>query len=109
MASMESQDGNPIQVLISSIQRCFGLHRFLIPLVRPSRISLDSPTDDHFIWPKNFNFLSLITADVGLRFVCNCKLYGDMILQLTACHESHDVVLKNFEFSSRYSCQSCTF
>ena len=27
-------------------------------------VRLDSPTDDRFIWPKNFNFLSLIAADI---------------------------------------------
>ena len=30
VAFMESQDGNPVQVLMSSIQRRFGLPRFLL-------------------------------------------------------------------------------
>ena len=59
---------------MSSIQRHFGLPRFLVPLARPSRISLDSPTDDRFIWPKNSNFLFLITADICLRLVCDRRL-----------------------------------
>ena len=70
---MDSQDGNPVQVLMSSIQQRFGLPRFLLPLAR-SRISLDSPTDVLFIWPKKFTFLSLITADRDLRLVCDHRL-----------------------------------
>ena len=71
MAFIESQDGSPIRVLMSYIQRCFSLPRFLVPLAR-SRISLDSPSDDHFICATNFNVLSLITAGIGIVESLSC-------------------------------------
>ena len=50
---------------MSSVQQRYGLPRFLVPLARLSRISLDSLTDNPFVWPKDSNFLSLITANIG--------------------------------------------
>ena len=46
VAFIASQDGNPIHVFMSPVQRHLGLPLFLVPLARPSWIILDSPTDD---------------------------------------------------------------
>ena len=63
--------------------------------MRPSKINLDSPSDDSFIWQKLFSFLSLIAADIGFSF--------GMILQPAASYKSHDVILKSFKFSMMFS------
>ena len=55
-------------------QQRFVLPWFLSQLARPSRICLDSPIDDLFMWPEHFNFLSLITPEIVFNFVWNRRL-----------------------------------